>query len=90
MATFAATKGPGSMLDFLFDWSPFLDGDVIEISEWDVPSGLVSEVETNTTSTATVWLSGGVVGMCYDVVCRITSVGGRIDDRTIQISVMDK
>ena len=88
--TFSAVKDGNSLLDYLIDWEPFLSGDFIDSVLWIVPDGLVSEAETHDNTTATIWLSGGTVGMTYDVVCRVTTSGGRIDDRTIAICVKDK
>ena len=90
MSSFAAIKDPQGLLDYLIDWEAFLDGDFIDSVLWIVPDGLVSEAEAHDNTTATIWLSGGTVGMTYDVVCRITTIGGRIDDRTIAICVKDK
>ena len=88
--TFSATKDPQALLDYELDWAPYLDSDVIGSATWEVPAGLVSEAEANTTKTATIWLSGGTVGVRYSVVCRITTAGGRIDDRTITVLMINK
>ena len=88
--SFSAIKDPQGLLDYLIDWEAFLDGDFIDSVLWIVPDGLVSEAETHDNTTATIWLSGGITGMTYDVVCRVTTIGGRIDDRTIAICVKDK
>jgi hypothetical protein len=42
---------------------------------------------TNTTTSATIWLSGGTPGRVYPVRCRVTTAGGGIDDRTFTIEV---
>jgi hypothetical protein len=88
--TFSAVKDPQGVLDYLIDWEPFLSGDFIDSVLWIVPDGLVSEAETHDNTTATIWISGGVVGVCYDVTCRITTIGGRVDDRTIAVTVNNK
>lgn len=91
-------KDPDAVLDYGVDWgipnSTWLDGDIISASEWIVPSGL-NEIDSYFTDTeTTIWLSGGVVGICYEVVNRITTAGlgtnQRIDDRTIHIMVQEK
>jgi len=43
----------------------------------------------NTTTIATVWVKGGTAGTSYDVNVKITTTGGRIDDRTITITCKD-
>ena len=88
--SFSAIKDGDSLLDYTMDWGPYLDSDQIDSVLWIVADGLVSEAETHDSKTATIWISGGVVGMTYDVVCRVTTIGGRIDDRTIAICVKDK
>ena len=86
------TKDPQAVLDYAIDWTKWLDevGDSIETSTWIVPTGLTKVTETNTTKLATVWLSGGTVGENYTVTNRITTVGGRADDRSITIRVRER
>lgn len=83
-------KDPDARLDYMVDWTSWLSEDTIANSEWIVPSGLVYEADANTDTTATVWLSGGDLGSSYDVVNRITTAAGRIDDRTIIIKIRQK
>lgn len=87
---FIVDKDPDAKLDYIIDWSEWLDTDTISASDWVVPTGITEESDSNTTTTATIWLSGGVVGSVYAVANRITTVGGRIDDRTITVKVMNK
>ena len=86
------TKDPQAVLDYAIDWTKWLDevGDTIETSTWIVPTGLTKVTETNTSNLATVWLSGGTVGENYTVTNRITTVGGRADDRSITIHVRER
>ena len=81
-----------AVLDYTIDWTKWLDevGDTIETSTWIVPTGLTKVTETNTTKLATVWLSGGTVGMNYTVTNRITTAAGRADDRSITIRVRER
>lgn len=89
MITF--TKDPDATLDYSIDWSAWLDSDVITASAWTLPPEL-SEAKTSTftDSVATVWLAGGEVGETYEVRNRITTVLGRIDDRTLQITIAQR
>jgi hypothetical protein len=41
---------------------------------------------SNGTTLVTLWASGGTAGSSYDVTVRVTTTGGRIDDRTITIT----
>ena len=86
------TKDPQAVLDYTVDWTKWLDevGDAIETSVWIVPTGLTKVTETNTSKLATVWLSGGTVGTNDTVTNRITTVGGRTDDRSITIRVRER
>lgn len=84
-------KDPNATLDYGFDWSEWLaTGDTISSSDWTVPAGLTEVSASNTTTTATVFLSGGTAGSSYDVVNRITTANGRTDDRTITIRVVSR
>lgn len=79
-------KSPGSKLDYTIDWSDWLiDGDTITTAEWSVPDGLEKTDESNTTTRATIWLSGGTAGETYRLLCTITTAQGRIDPRTLTL-----
>lgn len=80
-------KDSDSVLDFSVDWGPWLDTDTISSSVWLLPEGaeLAIASQSNTATTATVWLSGGVLDKLYRVTNRITTAAGRTDDRTLFI-----
>ncbi len=78
-------KDPDALLDYCMKWIRWLSGDEIATSMWIVPAGLTKEGEENTTTTATVWLSGGTAGEDYQITNRITTVGGRRQDRSVTI-----
>jgi hypothetical protein len=89
MSTF--TKDPDATLDYRVDWSAWMgDDDEIVTVEWLVPEALTVESDTNTETTATVWVSGGLAGTRLRVTCRITTTVGRVDDRTITLVIRDK
>jgi len=83
-------KDPDAVLDYQVDWSDWLDSDTISTSTWTVPSGLAEDSASNTTTTATVWLSGGTAGTSYTVVNHIVTAEGREDDRSIIIKCQDR
>ena len=83
-------KDPDAVLDYEADWSAWLGSDTIESSSWTVPTGLTKDSEANTTTTATVWLSGGTAETIYDVINRIVTAGGRTEDRTIKIVCLER
>jgi len=83
-------KDPDAILDYVIDWTAWLGADTIAASQWIVPSGLTKTAEENSSTTATVWLSGGSAGQRYTVTNRITTAGGRTEDRSISIQVKER
>jgi hypothetical protein len=74
---------PDSDLDYLEDWSAWLgEGDTIASAEWIVPDGLTSHDTSHTSTTTTIWLTGGTLNQTYQVTTRITTVQGRTEDKT--------
>ena len=86
-------KDPNAQLDYKFDWSNWLEtSEVISSYTLVVQTGLVEETSSNDDDSVTVWLSGGVAGNLYTVLCRVEtdSYPVRIDDRTITIYCMER
>lgn len=83
-------KDPNAVLDYSIDWTRWLAGDQIATSQWQVPVGLTMITDTATTTKTTVWLSGGVAGQSYTVTNRITTTGGRTEDRSFTLSVEER
>jgi len=83
-------KDPAAVLDYIVDWTTWLDGDTIATSTWTVQTGITKDSDTNTTTGATIWLSGGVDGTTYELVNQITTAGLRTDERTFTILVRDR
>lgn len=90
MKYFWPTKDPDSILDYSIDWSNWLEGDTLQSVDWFLPAGITKENQSNTTTVATVWLSGGADGNVYNIVCRIVTAGGRTDEVTIRLPVKNK
>lgn len=81
-------KDPDAILSYRLDWTEWLDGaDTIASAAWSIPPGLTEDASANTTTTATVQLSGGVHGQSYYCRCRVTLASGEKDDRTVLIEV---
>lgn len=83
-------KDPDAVLDYALDWNAegeeWLGADTITGTPvWTVETGLTKDSQSNTTTTATVWLSGGTAGETYTVACKITTAGGRTDERTFRV-----
>jgi hypothetical protein len=83
-------KDPNAVLDYSVDWTRWLNGDTIATSAWTVPAGLTKVSDTSTTKAATVWLSGGTIGQSYTVTNRITTAGGRTEDRSFDVKIADR
>lgn len=83
------SKDPDAVLDYSIDWTAWLNGDTISASSWDVPEGIVKDSDTNDTTSATVWLSGGTAGQSYVLTNHITTAAGRENDATLKIMVDD-
>jgi len=94
-------------LDFPFDWRGLTHGVVGAESDWLAvgeqitgavitiePEGSLQLLEPVTIADGRVvaWLTGGIVGVTYEVSCRITTdnVPARVDERTIHISVKER
>ena len=85
-------KDPNAVLDYTFDWSAWLAPivDSISTAVFTLTGGLVQVSKTNTATTATIFVSGGTVGTPATISCRITTAGGRTEDRTIKLTVIDR
>jgi hypothetical protein len=86
-------KDPSAVLDYSFDWGTdgWIGADTITGTPvWTVPTGIVKDSQSNTTTLATVVISGGTAGENYDVSCKITTAGGRTDERTFRLQVRDR
>lgn len=83
-------KDPSAILDYQINWATWLGSDTISSSTWIVTTGITKVTSTNTTTTATVWLSGGTAGQTYTATNTIVTTAGRTDQRTITIVVSDK
>lgn len=102
-------KDPNARLDYSISWSEWLaTGETIATSTWTATTGITIETAapyaaSNTATTATVWLSGGVVNggeelgvsggvsqRAYRVTNRITTSAGRTDDRSIFVAVAER
>lgn len=84
------SKDPDEVLDYAIDWKSRLAGDAIVSSTWIVPDGLTQDQASVSGSRTTIWLSGGVVNQVYNVLNRITTVGGRTMDQTVPLTVKSK
>jgi hypothetical protein len=90
----AYQKDPNEKKDYTLDWSRHLgdEGDTISDSAWVVQSGLTESAApapSNTATTATIWLEDGTAGVEYRVTNTVTTVQGRIFERSIFVEVTE-
>jgi len=83
-------QDPSDNLDYTFDWTDWLAGDTIATSSWTAAAGLTEGVNANTTTTATVWLSGGTAGVSYVVTNTVTTAGGRTASRSFYVDIVER
>jgi hypothetical protein len=88
-------KDPDEVLDYTVDWSDRLGADTINDSSWEMSADnsddeLDIDSDTNTTDSSTVWLSGGTIGVSYELTNRVVTAGGRTMDQTCKIKIKRK
>ena len=91
-------KDPDAILDYGFDWTDWLSGDLITTSTWFVATPPLVEGDTDyltiqsnsfTTTTTKVWLAKGDLAVTYGLTNRITTQGGRTQDQTVNIQIKE-
>lgn len=85
-------KDPDALLDYSFDFTEYLapDNDSIVSVLFVLEAGLTEEHSSHTPTGAVVWISGGVAGSTMRVTCRITTSGGRVDDRSVFLKIVER
>ena len=83
-------KDPDATKDYQALWAEWLKTDTISASTWIVPTGITKLSDSFTTTTATIWLTGGTLGRTYKVVNRVATVGGRTEDQTLIFHIVPK
>ena len=81
-------KDPDETLDYIINWAIHLGSDTISSSSWAAATGITIDSDTNTTTTATVWLSGGTLGTYYLITNTIVTAGGRTLEQSIRIRMV--
>ena len=85
------TKDPQAVLDYVFDWSDWLqDGETISSLVVTVGAGITKDSNSESAGIVTIWLSGGTHGSDYLVACKITTNLERTDERTMNIRCRDR
>lgn len=88
---FVTSKDPNAVLDFVFDWTPYLKPtqDNIVNAAASKTGGITIDDVSFTTKKVTVWVSGGTVGETAQLTCTITTEDGRIDERSMFIKIKE-
>ena len=75
-----ASKAVGETRDFVISLATAFaaTSDTVASATWTVPSGITNVTTSSTTTSVTIWLSGGTAGSRYDVSVAITTAAGRI------------
>lgn len=85
------TKDPDAVLDYTLSFTDWLPGGDTVINSVVTPdAGITATSSSFTTTTSTVWLSGGTDGTTYKVIVHVTTAAGRQDDHVMFIKVEDK
>lgn len=90
---FSATQDPSARLDYTWDWRPWLAkiDDSMSTATVTVPEGLAAVNSTVIDDgLVTQRVAGGIVGETYKMVCRITTTGGQIDEKTIHLTILNQ
>lgn len=54
------------------------------------PAGITVNSSSETDGAVTAWVSGGTLGEHYPIKCKITTSSGRIDERTIDLTIIER
>lgn len=97
-------KDPNAILDYLWNWGGWLaDGETIASADV-LPVGVAlaagkpapaivagsSAAGAVANGAVLAWLSGGVVDADASATCRVTTSAGRVDDRTITFTIVER
>lgn len=84
-------KDPDAVLDYQWDWNDqWLAGDTIDSHTITAPDDLTVESSSEADGVVTAWISGGTAGSIHLVVCHVVTTGGREDDRSIQLTIVNR
>jgi hypothetical protein len=87
MAVTYAEKEIAGSISFTLDWATELGTDTISSVAWKVPATLTNETTAQTSTTATIRLSGGRAGRLERIRCHVTGASGQIYARTLYLRI---
>lgn len=93
MADDSYIKDPAARLDYTWDWGLWLAdvSDTIASATVVVPEGLTAVGAPVVGETAvTQRVEGGDLDGAYRLVCQITTVGGLVDERKLDLTILER
>ena len=89
MSDWQQTKDAADVVDFTINWASVLaTGETISTSTWTADTGITVDSNSKTTTTTTVWLSGGTVNTPYKVYNTIVTSASRTFKRYIEVTIV--
>jgi|TARA_Y100000310_G_C20463516_1_gene706471 hypothetical protein len=86
---YVKTKDPDEVLDWNVEWTTELSGDTISTSTFTV-DGVTLDSDSNTTTDATAWISGGTLGALASITNEIVTASGRTFNKSINYRIVVK
>lgn len=97
-------KDADAVLDYKFDFAPLTNGQLGAESDWleagetisdhtvNADTGITADSDsiTDSNTSVTVWLSAGTAGSKYRVNCEIVTSGGRTEQRSMMVKVVNR
>ena len=82
-------KYPGDVLDYIYNWAPWLAKDADTITSHSVTAtGVTVDSSEHAATSVTAFLSGGVKGEVAEATCQIVTAGGRTVQRTLYLTIL--
>jgi hypothetical protein len=82
-------KDPTDVDDFTLGFARELGAETIATTAWTATAGITIGATSNTTTAATVRLSGGTAQTTYTLTCTVTTSGGRTLQRSVLLYVTE-
>ena len=83
-------KSPNEVLDYVHDLTNELGVDTISTSAWVLDSGITKDSDSNTTTAATAWISGGTLGVTYKLTSTIVTASGRTHVKNFYLRIQEQ
>lgn len=85
-------KDVNALLDYSWDWSAWLGTDTIQSQVVTVEAGLTMNSSSFSGAKVTAFISGGGtnLGATKRATCKITTTGGRVEERSIYLKIVQR